>query len=444
MKRKLDHCHALAISLALFLALHALPAFAQQEKQEDKNTALNVESDAAKIPSTSESAQLPALKSKPDSDDAQAPDQTADGDRKQEHIFVEPWLEEIIGAPPEQVEDQEAIDGPDTPGTLGKIGQTGIEIAGALGGKSLEIVEGAGKKGVEIIQHAGKLIDEQHKWFSGELESTAILVDSYFDNENTNIESNQSQIKVNLAVFYEQGSVPNPGMGLDVKLVLPRFEKRLHLIINGDPEELTTGADQTIRNPSSILPKAEDVPKTAALRYFLIAVDRMSLSLDGGADVKGTDPLLFLSSRYRLNIDLHPTKLRFTQYAKWYTDTGSQLITRFEWDQLLNDSWLMRSSAEGSWYEQKEGYFYFGRLEMYHTLKRNSVIYYSGTLYLATMPENRISNMVIKALHRRNIWRPWFFIEGAVQASWPEETRYTVVPAVSLNVQILFGRFEEG
>ncbi|MDH5509951.1 MAG: hypothetical protein OEZ32_06290 [Nitrospinota bacterium] len=348
--------------------------------------------------------------------------------KSQDQSFTEPWLEEILSPAPDLVDIDVSI--AEENNILGRIGETGMGLAGAVS-----------EKGIKIIKKAEKLIDDQHSWFSGELESTAILVDSYFDNENTNIESNQSQVKVGLSVSYEKYSKPKPGTGLDIKLVLPSFERRVHLLISGDPEELTTDAGGSFKNPASILPKAEDVPKSAAIRYFLIAVDRMSLSVDGGVDIKDLEPIVFFSSRYRMDIDLHPNRLRFTQYAKWYTDTGSQLITRFEWDHLLSESWLIRAGTEGKWYEQREGYFYLGRMELYYTLRQNSVFYFNTTFNFETMPENRLTKPEVKALHRRNIWRSWFFLEGALFASWPEERRYTIVPGISIKVELLFGRF---
>jgi len=346
----------------------------------------------------------------------------------QEQAFAEPWLEEILSPAPDLVDDHVSI--AEDRDLLEQIGKTGMDLAGAVG-----------EQGIKIIKKAEKMIDKQHSWFSGELESTAILVDSYFDNENSNVESNQSQLKVSFSVAYEKYSKPRPGAGLDIKLVLPRFERRVHLLVSGDPEELTTDAEGTYKNPASILPKVEEVPKTAAVRYFLIAVDRMSLSVDGGVDIKDLEPIVFFSSRYRLDIDLHPNRLRFTQYAKWYTDTGSQLITRFEWDHLIGDSWLIRAGTEGRWYEQREGYFYLGRGELYYTLRENSVLYFNATFNFETMPENRLTLPQVKALHRRNIWRSWFFLEGSVFASWPEEKRYTIVPGASIKVELLFGRY---
>jgi len=314
-------------------------------------------------------------------------------------------------------------------------GQKGKEMALAAGQKGKEMAIAAGEKGKEIIIKTERMIDENHDWFSGELESTVVLVDRYFDNENNRVEENQSQFKTSFSVFYEQNKDPQPGFNLDLKLVLPRFEKRVHFLFAGDSEDVnvTVGQPEGKGNP-------ENLPKSAAIRYFLIAVDKQNLSVDGGANLKGLTPVFFGAGRYRLNVDLGEWDMRFTQWAKWFTDTGTALTTRLEFERLLNEKWLLRAAVEGNWYEQEEGYYYQGRLETYHTISPKSVLQYSATMQFQTWPENRLTNPVIRALHRRNMWREWFYIEGVLQASWPESTNYTFVGAGGLKIDLLFGR----
>jgi hypothetical protein len=320
----------------------------------------------------------------------------------------------------------------------GMAAEKGMEIAAEAGQKGMEVAGQAVEKGVEMAKKAEKIIDEKHDWFSGEVETTASLVDAYFNNENAAVEGNKSQVKLGLSVFYERGKDPQPGVGVDARIVLPRFEKRLHLILSGDSEEPSTGtaADSAARTS---LPRVEDVPKTAALRYFLIALDTQNLSLDGGVNVKGVTPILFSSGRYRLHLDFHPWDMRFTQWVRWYTDTKWEETTRLELEKLLNESLLLRLAAENNWYQGSAGYYYLVRAELYHTLNPESVLQYSATLNGKTWPTNRITEPMIKAAHRRKMWREWFYVEGAVQATWPEERNYGFTPGVYLKIEGLFG-----
>ena len=320
-----------------------------------------------------------------------------------------------------------------------KMAETGKEVAIMAAETGKEVAIKAAEKGVEVAKKAEKIIDEQHDWFSGEVETTAALVDAYFDNENSTVEGNKTQIKFSMSAMYEEGKGLAPGGGgLDIKLVMPRFEKKLHLIISGIPEEESSSKSGS---PSKLAPikKAEEIPTSAAFRYFLLAMDTQNLSLDGGMDVKDLKPVFFSAGRYRLHVDLHPWDMRFTQWVRYYTDTEWQATTKLEFERLLGDAWLLRLSAESSWYQELKGYYYYARAEVYHTLNPESVLQYAATANFKSWPENRLTDPVLRAVHRRKIWREWFYIEGGLQGSWPEERYYKFIPLVYLRMEALFG-----
>ena len=320
-----------------------------------------------------------------------------------------------------------------------KVAETGKEVAVMATEKGVEVAVMAAEKGVEVAKKAEKIIDEQHDWFSGEIETTAALVDAYFDNENSAVEGNKSQLKLSMSVIYEDGKGLAPGGGgLDIKLVMPRFEKRLHLVISGIPEEESSSKSGS---PSKMAPikKAEEIPTSAAVRYFLLAMDTQNLSMDGGMDVKDLKPVFFSAWRYRLHVDMHPWDMRFTQWVRYYTDTRWQTTTKLEFERLMGEAWLLRLSAESSWYQETKGYYYYARAEVYHTLNPESVLQYSATANFKSWPENRLTDPVLRATHRRKIWREWFYVEGGTQASWPEDHYYKFIPMVYIRIEALFG-----
>ena len=303
------------------------------------------------------------------------------------------------------------------------------------------LIEKISATSVTILEKAEEVIDEGHSWFSGEVVSTALTVDTYFDNENASVEGNRTQIKMNLSIFYEKDGNPQPGAGLDIKLVLPRFQRRVHMVFSGDPESIADDISKGgLERPLPLISSSENSPKTAAVRYFLMALDAQSLNVDGGADIDGYDPVFFGMARYRLTIDTAPSLIRFTQWVKWYTDTGYTSVSRLEFERLFGADWFFRAGADLNWYEEeKENYFYSGKLDLYHTLSQISIMQYSVVVNCETYPENRITNTIVKALHRKNMWREWFYVEGALQASYPEERDFDVTPAVYFKIEMLFG-----
>jgi hypothetical protein len=296
------------------------------------------------------------------------------------------------------------------------------------------------------------LADRLHQTISRGILKTAETIDGFFYAPRTEIEDNRTTFKLTLDLFAEADEGAQLGTGTRLKLVLPGFQDRLHLVLAGDPKEDDKLLGERIDEaPEAGLEADEDTDGvSAALRYFALDDIKRNLSISAGVRIRDSQLVGFPEVRYRRAFDPDdmPMAFRFQQRVVWYTDEGWQESTAIDMDLMLLGRFLWRSSLEGVWAEEALradcwGYRYDLRFTLFQPLWKRAALRYEWNNEFNLCTVDQLDRILLRVRYRQNIWRPWLFFEAAPQLSFPESDDFSATPGILFRLEAILGHYSK-
>ena len=285
------------------------------------------------------------------------------------------------------------------------------------------------------------IVDQAHANLSKGVLATANWLDSFFDDRRFQIEANETRIKTGFSTLIEKGEGLDFDVKANVRLRLPRFKNKLHLLVLAEPDDENTtarGLEQRSRNQ---IPNSDERSFAAALQYFFKETPLRNLSLLAGLKVRSGIPVGFLGSRYRQTIEVVSWTTRFTQSLRWFTDDGWEARTLLDFEKPLLDKLFFRTTAEGIWRQEKDGYFYNLKLLLFQPLSEIRSLSYEWNHLFRTQPNNRLEEINLGIRYRERIWRKWLFYEVGPQFSFPQEKDYDFVLRALFKLDVILGHY---
>ncbi len=289
----------------------------------------------------------------------------------------------------------------------------------------------------------GKQIDKTHKKISEYIFNSAEWLDSFFGDHRFSAEDNRTRVKLRTSAFTDSKDGFDIGAGASFRLVLPNLEKRWHIVVSGssadDDFRETKNSTGDVRKD---FVKAEENDFSLALQYFIKTTSRNNIRIESGIRWRDNEPVLFAGPRYRWYKQISdPWALRFTQQFRWYTDEGWYIRSAFDMERPVSEKFFFRSSAEGVWQEEEEGYSYSFGLSLYHTLSPGRVLEYQIGNNYETRPVHVLDEVSIRVRYRQRLWRDWLRLEISPQVTLPREEDYEIVPGIFVQLEVEFGKY---
>jgi len=283
-------------------------------------------------------------------------------------------------------------------------------------------------------------VDMLHREISQRLLTTAVWLDSFFEDERVLKEDNRSYIRARYDVFHDErsGTVYRPTF--NVRLSLPQLEKKAHLVVSAESPEPATTVPPPAGTTSDRIAPTDERNVTTALNYIIRSTEEENTILRTGAQFRHGSPVLFIAPRYRKFIPLTTWDFRFTQEAVWRTDTGWQVDTLFDLERRLPHEFFFRTSLGGSWIEDTPGYFYSLSFSLRQPIDPKRALDYVWINSYQTRPVYELSEMLFSVRYRQNIWRDWFFFEVAPQLRFPRSENFDGIPGILFRFEMYFGR----
>lgn len=284
---------------------------------------------------------------------------------------------------------------------------------------------------------AAAAIDRAHEAISSRITETADRLDAFLGKARIQEESNRSYLKVAVLRTTDEHGIEIT-KDIKLKIVLPRLQKRLHLIIERDnnggaiDSEAGTGVVQDLTTG----PSSGDL--TTALRLMVRSARDLNIYIDAGVRVR-IHPTVFSRVRYRRSVELDRWVARFTQSVKWEEQFAEnpfqwEVITRLDFDRPISPKYFFRSSLQGAWYEGRHGYFVTLGFSLVHQIAEDRALVYewntlarTGQLVNTanTLPvildsdgRFRIEETGFKIRYRQTIGWPWLFFEADAERAF--------------------------
>jgi hypothetical protein len=289
--------------------------------------------------------------------------------------------------------------------------------------------------------------DILHREISERLLTTAVWLDSFFEDQRVEKEENRSYIRARYDVFQEERSHATYKPTFNLRLSLPQLENKAHVVISAESPEPALNVPApagTTGNPAGItgdrISPTDERNVTTALNYILRATEEQSTIVRTGAQFSHGSPVLFIAPRYRLFIPLTTWDFRFTQEAVWKTDTKWEVDTLFDLERQLPRGLFFRTSAGGSWIDGTNGYFYSLSFSLRQLIDPKHALDYAWINNYQTRPVYELAEILFSIRYRQNLWRDWFFFEVAPQLRFPRSGNFDGIPGILFRFETYFGR----
>ncbi|QTA77883.1 Uncharacterized protein dnl_00810 [Desulfonema limicola] len=284
-------------------------------------------------------------------------------------------------------------------------------------------------------------VDEVHERISGYLLSSAAWLDSFFSNESYEAEVNKSHLKVRLSSFFEEGEGIEFKARLNLRIVLDNLNDKFHIIISGNPDSHAEPdfASETRINKEFTEKNDKQETLAFALQYFLQSTRKNNFKMEAGIRWGRDVPVLWGGPRFRWSFNNNLWVYRFTQRVRWFTDEGWYVKSSFDCEKSLNKTFFFRSTAEGIWEQEEDGYNYGVYCNLYQTLSNKRALKYQLGNSYETSPASQLKEIVFRVSYRRQIWKKWIALEVKPQISFPRDNDFELTPGITVLFEGIFG-----
>ena len=292
--------------------------------------------------------------------------------------------------------------------------------------------------GSESVKTPPGVLDAGHTGASERLRRVGAWLDKFFADENYEAEVNKSWLRIRTDSFSELYEGTDVEAKARLHLKLPALNKRLRfeILSPGEPDDLGgTDSSETGSPP----PGAPEEKTSAAVSYIFRAVKERSIIARLGLDFDDYTPNPYIGGRYRELLPINDKwNFRFTERIRFYSLDGLESRTSLDFERLLEEDMLFRTSLNGTWLQEYPDYFYSLGFSLFRPLDDKSAVEYQLINGFTTHP-HRLDRITVRIRHRQKIWRDWLVFEAAPQVSFPDEREFKPVPGILFRLEATFG-----
>jgi hypothetical protein len=316
--------------------------------------------------------------------------------------------------------------------------QPSIQSPDSSGQPSLEQKESGAETPKEPGADRG-FVDTLHHVISQRLLSSATWLDSFFGDERYLIEQNRSFLRFRYEVFQEEKSNTLFRPAVDLRIVLPQLEEKTHLVFSAEPAQTPADIGTAATLPAERIGTSEERKVTTALHYFVRSTRKESFIVRTGVQLSHFEPILFVAPRYRSLMPLNSWDFRFTQEVRYSTKTEWQTDTILDLERPLARGFFFRSTIDGAWFSNTNGYFYSLILSLRHALDATHALDYEWIHSYKTRPVNELAEIAFRIRYRQSFLRDWLYFEVAPQIRLPRTEKFDMLPGIWFRIEAYFG-----
>lgn len=281
---------------------------------------------------------------------------------------------------------------------------------------------------------AGKAVDQTHAYLERGILERVIRFDEFFGSVKTE-ESRQPGylLRWRNSLRWDEGGEFKYRTSVRLHVRLPQIGRRLGLIISGENEaEPSPGLPEDPGNPGFDRTLQNTRLVNAELRYTVLRKPTSNLFL--GAGVRLVIPLEeFVRTRFQYTHPLGPDSLvRFAETLFWKDRDGVGETTEIALERRLDPRTLLRWANSGTLSHVSKGLEWGTELSLLREFSARSALSLGGGVFGDTRQPAWVENYRVFTRYRRNVLRPWLFIELEPEISWPRKEGGGYPPAHAL------------
>ena len=299
----------------------------------------------------------------------------------------------------------------------------------------------AESKNSESTSEVDTILDRYHRELSEDILGIADRLDSFFDSDRTVAEENRTRLRIKLYSLVEKGAKPAFDVRTSFRLSLPKLQKKLNLLISGEPENALNPNNTPTEDRREEFESTDKQNLILSLQYKLKETLRRNISANVGLRFSRITPVFYAEGRYRHQVKLDTWIFRFTQSLKWFADKGLESRSILDLERPVSARFFFRTTVDGSWFEHRDGFFYNLNLYVFQYLSSRRVLSYEWINDFRTRPDNRLEEIVLQMRYRQKIWRNWIFYEVSPRVTFPRDEGFSSIPGIALKLEAIIGKY---
>lgn len=283
-------------------------------------------------------------------------------------------------------------------------------------------------------------IDTPRDYLSGKIVSFATDIDRFFGNDRNYQESNKSVVQLDLARATGYGGDRKLVLSARANLNLPSTEKKLHLLIESNPDQNITG--EPVPNQNTAINNQVSGPQSygLALRYEKVKEELKALhiSADAGLKFQGININPFMRARSSYSIPFETWRLKAAESVYWFNTIGAGETTQVDLEHFLSEPVLFRATSNATWLNNKQNFDLRQDLSVYQTLNERTALLYQVSAIGVSNPQVELTEYVAQILYRYRLHREWIFFELNPQVIFPKVNNFNSSFALTMRLEMLF------
>ncbi len=281
-------------------------------------------------------------------------------------------------------------------------------------------------------------VNAPRDYLSEKFVSFASGIDRFFGDDRDFQETNKSVLQMSLSAVFEPGGQRKFALQGRAKLSLPVAQRRLHLLLETDPEKNITG-NATGEATQAPPVRLDEGNYAAAVRYQKAEEGVWSFGTDAG--VKLRSPLQpFVRARGSYAAPLGEWRLKVVQSVFWFNTIGAGESTQLDFERIVGTAALFRASSNATWLYDKQSFDLRQDLTVYHVLNERTALLHQASVIGVSQPQSQVTGYVLLTNYRYRLHRDWLFFELNPQLHFPKAQNYRLNPLLLMRLEMLFSK----
>lgn len=283
------------------------------------------------------------------------------------------------------------------------------------------------------------ILTQRERRISHGVRSLSTALDNFFSREDVEIEDTGSRLKIGYAAYYEEYKYPRYNFLYGFRLLLPRTQKKLHLLVLSDEEDLLeTNEGEATPSDQKVSESVKNQKLGIGLRGIFHKSKKSSIVFDSGVKIKSPlDPFARISGRRSLFFE--DFEIRLIERIYWFESTAWGSTTIADLDYPLSPKWLARLSNNGVLDHQSGLWRLDHHFALYHLVSERTALGYRAGVTADDERSLRLQSYYVLFNYRFAIIKPWLYLEAAPKMTWPREVAWGAVPSFYIKIESVYG-----
>ena len=285
-------------------------------------------------------------------------------------------------------------------------------------------------------------MDAPRDYLSEKIIGFATDMDRFFGNDRNYQETNNSVVQLDLARTTGYGGDRKLVLSARANLNLPSTEKRLHLLIESNPDQNFSGEPTTTQNTAINNQVSGPQSYGLALRYEKVKEEMRALhiSADAGLKFQGIHVDPFMRARTSYSIPFDTWRMKAAESVYWFNTIGLGETTQVDFEHVVSEPVLFRATSNATWLKDKQNFDLRQDFSLYQTLNDRTALLYQASAIGVSNPQVELTEYIAQILYRYRLHRQWMFFELNPQLIFPKVNNFRSSFALTMRLEILFDR----